>query len=57
MKSVHESLKTSAFEPEAKSGIVAKQGKVLTATQKLSPKEARELSLRLLAAALEAEEQ
>lgn len=57
MKSIHESLKTSAFEPELKSGVTAKQGKVLTATQALSPKEARELSLRLLAAALEAEEQ
>jgi hypothetical protein len=57
MKSIHQSLKTSRFEPTTKSGIVAKQGRVNTPTQSLSPKEARELSLRLLAAAIEAEEQ
>ena len=57
MRSIHESLRRKDFESAPKKGVEAKHGKVITPSQTLSPKEARELSLRLLSAAIDAEEQ
>lgn len=56
VKSIHQSLKSLPFEITDKT-VFVKEGKVVTPDKTLTSKEARDLSLKLLAAAIEAEEQ